>query len=123
MKPVRVFLGIEAAAFASAALVHGGLVLDGYQHRQAWIAESVIAGVLALGLLVTLASPRLTRSAGLGAQGFALLGTCVGITMIAIGVGPRSVFDVVLHAGFVALLVAGLTATARRPVATAYSGA
>ncbi len=79
MNRVRVFLGTEAFAFASAALVHGGVVLDGYRHREAWIAESVIAGVLALGLVVSLLGPRLTRAAALAAQGFALLGTLVGI--------------------------------------------
>src|SRR5262245_2312460 len=105
MNAVRTFLALEAVAFAAASLVHRGLLVGGYQHRQAAIAEGVIAGVLALGLLVSAASPRLTRAAGLGAQGFALLGTFVGLTMMAIGVGPQSAFDVALHIGFVTLLV------------------
>jgi hypothetical protein len=33
--------------------------------------------------------------------------------MISIGVGPQSVFDVALHAGFVTLLIAGLIVAAR----------
>jgi hypothetical protein len=37
----------------------------------------------------------------------------VGIFTIAIGVGPRSTFDYLLHAGFVAALVAGLFLAAR----------
>jgi hypothetical protein len=114
MTSIRTFLGIDALAFAAASLVHKGVLLDGYQHRQAGIAEAVIAGVLALGLIVGFVVPRLTRAAGLAAQGFALLGTCVGIAMIAIGVGPQSVFDVTLHACFVTLLVAGLVVRARR---------
>jgi hypothetical protein len=46
-------------------------------------------------------------------QGFALLGTIVGLVTIAIGIGPRTAFDLTLHAGMVALLVAGLIVTAR----------
>ena len=108
-----VFLAVAALAFAAASLVHKGVLMDRYQHFQAGVAEGVIAIVLALGLIVSLTRPRLTRAAGLAAQGFALLGTCVGITMFAIGVGPQSAFDVALHAGFVTLLVAGLIVTAR----------
>jgi hypothetical protein len=112
---VRTFLGGEAIAFAIAALVHAGVVIGGYQHREARIAESVIAGVLTLGLLVSLMHPRASRVAGFAAQGFALLGTLVGITMIIIGVGPQTAFDVTLHVGFVTLLVAGLVIVARQP--------
>jgi hypothetical protein len=36
--------------------------------------------------------------------------------MIAIGVGPRSVFDFALHAGLVTSLMAGLLVVARGPV-------
>jgi hypothetical protein len=114
MKHVRIFLFTEAAAFAVAALIHAGVLAGGYRHREAAIAESVIAAVLALGLLVSASSPRSSRAAGLAAQGFALLGTCVGIFTMAIGVGPQSRFDVGLHVGFVTLLVTGLVAVARR---------
>jgi hypothetical protein len=114
MKHVQTFLGVEAIAFATAALVHAGILMDGYQHRQAGIAEGVIAGVLLLGLMVSLLRPRSSRVAGLAAQGFALLGTLVGITMISIGVGPQSAFDVALHVCFVTLLVTGLIVVARR---------
>jgi len=71
--------------------------------------------VLTLGLVVSMMRPRASRVAGLAAQGFALLGTLVGITTIIIGVGPQSAFDVALHVGFVTLLVAGLVIVARRP--------
>jgi hypothetical protein len=122
MSSIRQFLGVEALAFAAAALVHRGVLLDGYQHGPAAIAESVIAGVLALGLIGSLLRQSATRVAGLVAQGFALFGTLVGITMIAIGVGPQSAFDVGLHAGFVALLVAGLIAATRRHTEPRRSG-
>jgi hypothetical protein len=113
MKQVKTFLGVEAAAFAAAALVHAGVLVDGYQHRAAGTAEGVIAGVLTLGLIVGILSPRWVRAAGFVAQGFALLGTLVGITMISIGVGPQSAFDVALHVFFVTVLGTGLYVTAR----------
>lgn len=116
MNRVQWFLLAAASAFGVAALVHGGVLEAGYQHREAAIAESVIAVVLALALAATGVAPHLTRPLGLAAQGFALFGTMVGIVMIAIGVGPQSAFDIVLHAGFVTLLITGLASTARRPV-------
>ena len=107
------FMAVQAAAFGMAALVHAGVLVDGYQHREATIAESVIGAVLLLGLVVAVTTPRWSRIAALAAQAFALLGTAVGIFTIIIGVGPQSGFDVALHTGFVVLLAAGLTATAR----------
>jgi hypothetical protein len=113
MKHIRTFLCIEAIAFGTAALIHAGILTGGYQHREAAIAESVIAGVLTLGLIVSVMSPGSGRAAGLAVQGFALLGTLVGIFTIVIGIGPQSTFDVALHAGFVALLITGLTVAVR----------
>jgi hypothetical protein len=113
MERIRAFLGTEAAAFWLAALVHGGVLMAGYQHREARIAESVIAAVLTLGLAVTFVQARRTRAVGLAVQGFALLGTLVGIFTMIIGVGPQSAFDIALHLGFVTLLISGLVVAAR----------
>jgi hypothetical protein len=115
-KTVRWFLVLEVAVFGLAALLHAGVLTTGYEHREARIAESVIGGVLFIGLLVTVAAPRLTRRAGLLVQGFALLGTCVGVLTIAIGIGPRSTLDVAIHSTMLALLVGGLVVAARQPV-------
>lgn len=123
MRHTHLILVVEALGFALAALVHAGVLVDGYQHREAMIAESVIAGVLALGLVTSLAAPGSSRAIGLGVQAFALLGTLVGIFTIAIGVGPQSRFDLALHAGFVTLLIAGLVVVAREPVRVASGGA
>jgi hypothetical protein len=108
------FLSLEAAAFGAAALVHAGVLATGYEHREASVAEGVIAVVLVLGLAAGVIAPLWRRAFGLAAQGFALLGTMVGIVMIAIGVGPQSAFDVALHTGFVALLTTGIVVVARR---------
>ena len=114
MRVARQFLAIQAVVFAAAALLHGGVFVAGYEHREARIAESVIAVVLALGLVVAVVQPSLTRPAALAAQAFALLGTIVGVVMIAIGVGPRSGLDLLIHATMLTLLIAGLLRVSRQ---------
>jgi hypothetical protein len=49
---------LEAATFLLAALVHFGIGLTGYEHREASIAESVIAAVLLSGVVLTWVAPR-----------------------------------------------------------------
>lgn len=110
---VRTLLSLEAAAFGAAALVHSGLLVGGHEHAKAATAESVIAVVLLAGLAASAALPRSSRAAALAAQGFALLGTLVGIFTIVVGVGPRTPLDYTLHAGFVAVLVTGLVLVGR----------
>ncbi len=112
---LRLFLLFEAATFVAAALIHFGLLLNGYEHSRARIAEIVIAVVLLLGLALSMIRPAVTREAALAAQGFALLGTFVGIFTIIIGVGPRTVLDVVYHISIVAVLIWGLSFAARAP--------
>lgn len=110
---IRLFLLFEAATFVLAAIVHFGYVLDGYEHQEARIAESAIAVVLLGGLLVSLARPAWTREAGLVAQACALVGTLIGLFTIAVGVGPRTVLDVVYHCAIIAVLIWGLLTAAR----------
>lgn len=110
---IRVFLLAEAGAFAAAALVHSGVLVDGYEHDRARVAESVIALVLLAGLALSWVRPARTREAGIVAQGFALLGTLVGVLTIIVGVGPRTAPDVVYHLGIVAVLIWGLTVAVR----------
>jgi hypothetical protein len=105
---VRLFMLVEAAAFVLAASIHAGFWVQGYEHREARVAETVIAVVLLTGATVTWFRPMLARAAGLAAQGFALLGTFVGVFTIMIGIGPRSVLDIVYHFAIVAVLVCGL---------------
>jgi hypothetical protein len=73
-------LGLEAAVFIAAALIHFGVVMDGYNDQEAGTAESVLAIVLLAGLLTSLLRPDWTRRAGILVQGFALVGTFVGLT-------------------------------------------
>ena len=110
---IRAFLTLEAAAFVVAACIHRGLLIQGYEHREARIAESVIALVLFVGLLLTWIRPRTTRAFGLAAQGFALFWTLVGLFTIVIGIGPRTTPDIVYHIAIVIVLVCGLVAAAR----------
>jgi hypothetical protein len=116
---VRSFLLIEAATFIIAAFVHSGGLLSGYEHREARIAESIIAAVLLTGAALTWIRPMTSRSIGLFAQGFALFWTLVGIVTIAIGVGPRTPLDIVYHVAIVAFLVWGLVVARRGRVVRA----
>lgn len=50
---IRLFLIVQAATFVVASLIHAGMFVSGYEHRQARIAESVIAIVLLAGLALT----------------------------------------------------------------------
>jgi hypothetical protein len=110
---IRLIMLFEAASFVVAALVHSGVLIQGYEHPEARTAEGVIAIVLLVGVALTWIRPVWTRQAGLAAQGFALLGTLVGVFTIAIGVGPRTVPDVAYHIGIVIILMWGLIIAAR----------
>ncbi len=112
-RAIRLFVLFEGAAFITAALTHFGILMTGYEHQKAGRAESVIGIVLLLGLALTWIRPASTRGIGLAVQGFALLGTLVGIFTIIIGIGPRTAPDIAYHFVIVIVLVSGLVAAAR----------
>ncbi len=112
-RQIRLLMLFEAATFAAASLVHTGILIRGYEHRQARIAEGVIALVLVGAAAIAWIRPTWTRPAGFGGQGFALLGTFVGIFTIIVGVGPRTMPDIAYHIVIVAVLVWGLILTKR----------
>jgi hypothetical protein len=118
-QPIRGFLLVEAAGFAAAALAHAGVLVPGYTHQQARIAESLTALVLLAGLALSWLRPAWTRQAGTLAQGLALLGTLVGLFTIAVGVGPQTAPDVAYHLAILAVLVWGLVVAARAPTGDA----
>ena len=110
---IRLFLLFEGATFAAAALVHFGVLVHGYEHPFAPLAESLIATVLLVGFALTWVWPSRPRAIGFTAQVFALLGTLVGVFTIAIGVGPQTVPDLVYHAAILIVLAWGLIVTVR----------
>jgi hypothetical protein len=114
-RTVRLFLLVEGASFVFAGLVHFGVLARGYEPGSAAIAESVIGAVLLVALTLTWVLPAWARALGIAAQAFALLGTLVGAFTIAIGVGPRTVPDVVYHAAILLALAWGLVVAARAP--------
>lgn len=113
MKTIRFFILLEALAFIAAALTHFGILAHGYRHRQAANAESVIGIVLFAGWVLTLIRPAWTIPIGVAVQAFALFGTLVGIFTIAVGVGPRTIPDLVYHASIVVVLLSGLIVATR----------
>ena len=113
IRTIRLFLGFEAAAFIGAALVHFGIIMHGYEHPKAPIAESIIGGVLFAGFVATFVRPDQARTFAHWVQFFALIGTCVGLFTIAIGVGPRTGPDLIFHAGILATLIIGLVSVRR----------
>ena len=110
---IRTFLSFEAMTFVVASLIHGGMLVEGYEHHEAHLAEAVIAAVLLVALIVCGIRPGWTRTAGIVGQGFALLGTLVGLFTIVVGVGPRTVPDVVYHVAIVIVLIWGLVVARR----------
>jgi hypothetical protein len=114
MTRLPLLLLLEGSTFVAASLVHRGFLLHGYAHGKAAIAETVIGAVLLAGAAAARVRPARARAIALAAQGFALLGTAVGLFTIAVGVGPRTVPDLAYHAAIVSVLVAGVVAVARR---------
>jgi hypothetical protein len=106
-------LFLEASAFALAALVHFGVLVAGFQHSEARIGETVISLILVGGLAVALARPASTARAALVSQALALAGTLIGVFTIAVGVGPRTIPDVVYHLAMVGILTWGLRLASR----------
>jgi hypothetical protein len=119
-KEVRFIMVLAAMTFFAAASIHAGFLVDGYQHREARIAETVIGAVLFAGAAAASINPRWTRAAGLFALGFALVGTLVGITTIAIGIGPRTFADITYHILIVLVLLYGLVVAYRQRSAQAH---
>ena len=120
---IRTFLLVESATFLLAATFHFGVLVQGYANVRAGVPESVIASVLLAGLLATWIRPGAIRGIGLAAQGFGLAGTLVGLFTIIIGIGPRTVPDLIIHWAMLAELVLGLIVTYQVRIETSRSSA
>ena len=113
----RAWMLAEAFTLGIASMVHAGLLVPGHAHPQARTAEAVIAAVLVLAAIETWRRPEHARRAAIFGQGFALVGTLVGLFTIVLGIGLRTVPDIVYHALLLAMLVTGLALAVRcRPV-------
>jgi hypothetical protein len=110
-RPLLVF---EAAAFAAAALIHSGVPISGLEDPGAAGVEIVIAIVLVGAALIIWSTPAWTRSVALGAQGFALAGSLIGLSLVVF-VGPATAFDLFFHVGAVLVLTIGLLAARATP--------
>ncbi len=108
---LRRLMAIEAAAFAAAALVHTGVLIGGFEDPAAATAESVIGLVLVGGAILAWSRPTWTRVVALGAQGFALAGSLIGLYLAI--VTTTTVPDLVFHVGIVVTLIVGLVIAAR----------
>ena len=115
MNTIRIFIVIAAASLAVASLIHSGVLMSGYEDRSAAIAEGVIASVMVVGLFITWASDRWALVAGRGALLFGLAGTTLGLFLVLIGVGPRTVADLVYHIALFLFLVVGVAISWRAP--------
>ena len=105
---LRAFLAFEASTFVVAAAVHFEVLLDGYGHLNAAVAEAVIALVLLAGLALTWTRAPWPLRAATAAQAFAMVGVLIGLATIAVGVGPQTVADVAYHLAILVVLAAGL---------------
>ncbi|WP_374073946.1 hypothetical protein [Bdellovibrio bacteriovorus] len=110
---IRSFLTLETFIFYLAALFHFGILTSGYEHQKAGTAETVIGSVLLLGLILSFVKREWIYKTAMATQGFALLGVFVGIVMITIGIGPRTMPDVLIHMMMVIVLLLGLVTTHR----------
>jgi len=110
---IRLFLSVEIIVFLAAALMHFGIIVKGHEHDKARIAETIIAVILFIGLLISYIFPERTRKSAIIVQGLALFGTFIGLFTIVVGIGPQSTPDYVFHTIMIFLLIAGLVVTKR----------
>jgi hypothetical protein len=110
---VRWLLIFQVVVFLLASALHRDWLIAGYAHASAAVAESVIGAVLMIGAVATVVRPKSWRAIAIAVQAFALLGTLVGAAMIAIGIGPHSRADIVIHAVMLSALFLGLLAALR----------
>lgn len=111
---VAALMLIEAVSLGITSALHLSGLVDGrsssFDPDAAGIAEAVIGGVLVVGAIVMLRSPRRARAAGIAANAFALVGFLIGISETATG-GHAP--DIAYHATVIPLLVFNLVVLLR----------
>ncbi|HEU5349169.1 MAG TPA: hypothetical protein VFU63_11215 [Ktedonobacterales bacterium] len=113
IQTVRLFLLIEAVCFIAAGIIHTGMLVTFDVLPPAAVAESIIGVVLLIGLGLTWIWRSETRIIGLIVQGFAMLGTLVGLFIILSGAGVNAVLNISFHVIFLLVLAWGLVVTVR----------
>jgi hypothetical protein len=103
---------VEAATFGVAAALHldariplGFGTVRGEPETNAALAELVIVGVLVFGAVVVLVRPVDAGPFACVVTGFAIFGVIVGLVMIALDVGPRTVPDLVYQIAIMTMLL------------------
>jgi hypothetical protein len=109
------YLMVELALFTFAALVHGGVIPGAETYPRVAVVETVVAVVLAAGVLMSFVSPAQTRPVALFTQAVALLGVVVGVVTIIMGLSPKTVGNIVVHAVMLITVALGF-AVAKRGV-------
>ena len=112
---VRGFLLLQIAILLSMVSIHFGLLIGGYRHRSAGTVELVIAAALVAGLLLTWTPRPWSRRSAIAVQSFGILGVLLGLSTIALGIGPQTTLDLTLNAALLLSLSAGLAVTLRAP--------
>ena len=85
---------------------------SGWEHARAATAEGVIAIGLALAGISAWRWPQRARRIAFAALAFAYLGTLVGPFTIAVGIGPQTRADLLLHVLLLLGLALGLVTSA-----------
>jgi hypothetical protein len=103
---------LEAATFGVAAVLHLDarfslvfVTVRGERVGQAAVGELIVAGVLVVGAIVVLARPADARRLACVVTGFAIFGVIVGLLTIALGVGPRTIPDLVYQVAIMTVLL------------------
>jgi hypothetical protein len=100
------FLVSEVVLFSVASLIHSGIMVPGFAHPLAKLAEAVCAAVLFAGLVYGLARPASARRAALLVDVLVLLAVLAALIIFALGIGPQSTLDLgLLVAMLISLLV------------------
>lgn len=109
----RLLGAVAAISLLVASLIHFGYLVEGYADDGAALPEAIIGAVILVGLTLSRAAEPWGRRALIGGLGFGLAGSLLGLFLVAIGVGPQTVPDIVYHVALVGTLIAGLVVASR----------
>src|ERR1700694_3358071 len=112
---IRSWLLLQIAMLLSMVSMHFDLLLGRSPPAPAGTAELLLAAVLVAGLLLTWTPRPWSRRSATAVQSFGILGVLVGLSTIAIGIGPRTMLDLTLNAALLLTLIVGLAITLRKP--------